>query len=259
MSTFLFEEIIFGPVTSRRLGASLGINLLPGDRKICNFNCIYCECGWTKKTHGHRSEYPVREHVKDELKQRLLQMKSAGEPLDTITYAGNGEPTLHPDFPGIIDDCIELRDQIFPDISIAVLSNASRISNANIFNALIKIDQNILKIDSAFPETIKLINQTKADYNLDSIIEKMKMFKGNFTLQTLFVKGSYQEVPIDNSSDKEVQAWLEIVKLLMPQTVMVYTIARDTPIQTLEKVSASRLDAIAEEVRKLGLEAAVSY
>ncbi len=259
MATFLFEEIVFGPVKSRRLGASLGINLLPGNKKICNFNCIYCECGWTKETASDRKNLPTREVLRSHLKARLLEMQLLNEDLDTITFAGNGEPTIHPDFPGIIEDTIALRDEIFPNVKIAVLSNATRLDDPQVISALQKIEQPILKLDSAFQHTISSLNRPTAQHAPENIIQNFEKFKGKFILQTLFVKGTNEGIAIDNTSDLELTAWLEVVGKLKPELVMIYTIARDTPLDTLSKISADKLDQIAEEVRKLGVPAMVSY
>lgn len=259
MATFLFEDIIFGPVISRRLGASLGINLLPGNRKICNFNCIYCECGWTDETNSSRHNLPSRKELRSLLELRLLEMKEKGEDLDTITFAGNGEPTIHPDFPGIIDDTINLRNQIFPEVKIAVLSNSSKLDDPEVFSALLKIEQAILKLDSANANTVGTLNRPAGNYSVEKVIRNLEKFEGRFILQTLFVNGTHEGVVINNSTDLEINAWLEVVEKLKPELVMVYTIARDTPLETLSKVSADKLDHIAEEVRKLGIAVTVSY
>ncbi len=258
MSTFLFDEIIFGPVKSRRLGASLGINLLPVSGKFCNFNCIYCECGWSGEQ-GQESRLPSRKDISEMLEARLVEIRSEGSPIDRITFAGNGEPTIHPEFPGIIADTVEIRDRIFPDVKIAVLSNASRLDRPEIFEALGKADMNILKLDSAFAHTAGLINQPPPGYSIDRVIEGMIRYKGQFILQTLFVKGEFEGTSVDNSSDHEVAAWLEIVKKVNPEMVMIYTIARDTPIDTLQKIKPEILDRIAAQVTGLGIPVQVSY
>src|SRR5664279_5666595 len=177
MSTFLFDEIIFGPVKSRRLGVSLGINLLPTRKKICNFNCIYCECGWTKDINKALSRLPDRKEVFHALDHKLSELKSKGKPPDVITYAGNGEPTLHPEFPGIIDDSLILRDKYFPKAKIAVLSNSTTISDPLIKSALLKIDKNILKLDSAFDSTIELHNQPRVKIKAEDLIKGLISFK----------------------------------------------------------------------------------
>lgn len=259
MATFLFEDIVFGPVKSRRLGASLGINLLPGNRKICNFNCIYCECGWTDKTSSKRNELPSRDDLRKLLESRLLEMKSNEEELTTITFAGNGEPTIHPDFPEIIDDTIALRNQYFPEVKIAVLSNSTLLGDEKVFLSLQKIEQPILKLDSVFDKTLGALNRPSGSYAQEDVIRNLEKFNGKFILQTLFVKGTHNEAVIDNSTEEELNAWMKVVEKLMPKQVMVYTIARDTPLDTLSKISPEKLDQIAEEVRKLGIPVLVSY
>ena len=258
MATFLFDDIIFGPVTSRRLGASLGINLLPVNGKFCNFNCIYCECGWS--THPDvKIKLPTRDEISKRLEEVLIEIKKNHTPLDKITFAGNGEPTIHPEFEGIVDDTIRIRDLYAPGVKIAVLSNASNLDKPAIFAALGRIDLNILKLDSAHEETIRLINQPSPGYRIDRVIEGMIRYNGRFILQTLFVKGSFNGIQVDNSGDQEVRDWLDVVQKVKPEMVMIYTIARDTPLQTLQKTDPETLDRIAGEVRKLGIEVQVSY
>jgi len=258
MATFLFDDIIFGPVKSRRLGASLGINLLPTKGKFCNFNCIYCECGWS--TPGENPmQLPTRTEIRDRLEEKLLQIKAEGAKLDMITFAGNGEPTIHPEFEGIINDSLLIRDRIVPGVKIAVLSNASRLEKPEIFEALKKVEMNILKLDSANEHTVKLLNQPPSGYSVAAVIEGMLRYKGHFILQTLFVKGEFNGELVDNSSEEEVKNWLEIVKKVKPEMVMIYTIARDTPIQSLTKIEARVLDKIAARVRESGFPVQVSY
>ena len=259
MATFLFDRIVFGPVKSRRLGVSLGINLLPGDKKWCSFNCIYCECGWTDPGPYERTGFPPRELVKAELLKKLLSMAEDRQKPDTITFAGNGEPTLHPDFAGVIDDTLALRDRLAPGAVVAVLSNASMLDDRSVSAALMKVDQNILKIDSAREETVRLLNQPAEDFSLERTIENIEKFRGRFILQTLFVRGVYKGVEVDNASPGEVACWLDMVRRLRPEMVMVYTIARDTPSEGLYKVAAGELDDIAASVRSLGLKVQVSY
>lgn len=258
MATFLFDDIIFGPVKSRRLGASLGINLLPTTGKFCNFNCIYCECGWSSGS-GLKIRLPSREEIRNRLEEKLLQIRDSRTPLDRITFAGNGEPTIHPDFPGIIADTIGIRDRIAPGIKIAVLSNASQLANPEIFDALGRIEMNILKLDSANEQTVKLINQPSPGYRVDRVIEGMTRYRGRFILQTLFLKGEFKGILVDNTEEEEVKNWLEVIKTVRPEMVMIYTIARDAPIQTLQKIKPEILDKIAGEVRKLGIPVQVSY
>jgi len=259
MSTFLFDSIIFGPVHSRRLGVSLGINLLPCDRKVCSFDCIYCECGWTPGERSPGSHLPSRSEVRAELRTRLAEMRKAGEKPDVITYAGNGEPTMHPDFPGIIDDSVALRNEFFPEAKISVLSNATGINRKSIRDALMKVDMNILKLDSAFISTVVALNRPRKSYDLAKTIENMKLFNGKFIIQTLFVRGEHEGKTIDNTTPEEVDAWLEKVRELNPESVMIYTIDRDTPLgNRLHKVPLSDLKAIAARVEAAGITASVS-
>jgi wyosine [tRNA(Phe)-imidazoG37] synthetase (radical SAM superfamily) len=258
MATFLFDKIIFGPISSRRLGASLGINLLPTQAKVCNFNCIYCECGWND-THGTDRKLPDRLKVKADLEQKLKLMFEDKEPLDVITFAGNGEPTMHPEFGAIIEDTLQVRDAFFPEAKVAVLSNATLLHKPAVVEALKKVDQPILKLDSAFDTTVQLLNQPPANFSIPKVVEQLKAFKGDFILQTLFVQGEHNGQIIDNTSESELNAWLAIVKEVAPREVMIYTIARDTPVQTLRKASADKLDAIARELRAMGIKVQVSF
>jgi wyosine [tRNA(Phe)-imidazoG37] synthetase (radical SAM superfamily) len=259
MPTFLFDKIVFGPVKSRRLGISLGINLLPATRKICNFNCIYCECGWTMSSDIRNEPLPSRREVYEALELKLSGMKQKKEKIDVITYAGNGEPTLHPEFPGIIDDSIVLRDKYFPEARIAVLSNSTSISRPEIREALLKVDSNILKLDSAFELTVKIHNQPRVNFKIGELIENLSLFKGKLIVQTLFVKGKFKNRIIDNTTPEEIEAWLEALKNIRPSEVMIYTISRDTPEEgKLEKVPLQELRKIARRVKELGIETQVS-
>lgn len=259
MGTFLFDEIIFGPVKSRRLGVSLGINLLPTERKFCNFNCIYCECGWTNDTGKTSGSLPSRKDVHDALDHKLAIMKSSNLHPDVLTYAGNGEPTLHPDFADIIDDSIELRNKYFPEARIAVLSNATTIRNPKIREALMKVDQNILKLDSACDNTIEIHNQPNRKVIASELIKELKQFNGNLIIQTLFLRGTYKDQLIDNTTPEELRKWLSAITEIRPSEVMIYTISRDTPEGgQLEKIPRKELMAIAKMVNDLGIKTQVS-
>ena len=258
MGTFLFDKIIFGPVKSRRLGVSLGINLLPTNSKLCNFNCIYCECGWTPGKQEFKVKFHERKIVAEKLEEMLIEMKQNNKPLDVITYAGNGEPTLHPDFDKIIDDTIKIRDKYFPKVRIAVLSNATLLHKEKVFNALKLVDDNILKLDSAFANTIKLFNNPIGKYDVNKIVENFKRFNGKLIIQTMFVKGQYEGQKVDNTTEKELSAWIKLLHQIKPKTVMIYTIARDTPSPDLVKVSADELYLIKDRLNKEGFEVQVS-
>lgn len=254
MATFLFDKIIFGPVVSRRLGNSLGINLLPPDKKICNFDCIYCECGLTD---GIKAILPTREEVKQKLEEVLKEHLNNRKIIDTITFAGNGEPTLHHDFIGIIEDTYILRNKYFPKAKIALLTNATTIVGKKIREAFKKIDQNILKLDSVHPQTVELLNCPLGRFNLKKTIEILSSMDKPI-IQTMFVRGSYKGIPVDNTSEYEIKPWLETLKVINPGLVMIYTIARDTPFDTLEKVPENQLKQIANRVEQLGIETQIS-
>jgi wyosine [tRNA(Phe)-imidazoG37] synthetase (radical SAM superfamily) len=259
MSTFLFDKIIFGPVKSRRLGVSLGINLLPNAKKVCNFNCIYCECGWSQPVEREGGYLPTREEISEALGSRLQEMKVRGENPDVITFAGNGEPTLHPDFVSVIDDSISLRNTFFPKAKIAVLSNATTIANPAIRDALRKVDMNILKLDSAIDETIMCHNQPRMPIHANQLIEDLRKFNGRLIIQTLFLRGKFNGRTIDNTSTKEISSWLAALEKIRPSSVMIYTISRDTPEGgLLQKVPENELKQIAGLVEKLGIETQVS-
>jgi wyosine [tRNA(Phe)-imidazoG37] synthetase (radical SAM superfamily) len=257
MPTFLFEDIIFGPVSSRRMGVSLGLNLIPVNSKVCTFNCIYCECGWTNKRHLLADGFPGRELIAVSLKKKLLEMKAERYLPDSLTFAGNGEPTLHPEFEGIIEDTIRIRDENSPLSKIVVLSNASLADRPDVRRALGRVDRNILKLDTGFEETFRILNQPPADLKLTDIISKLKLFPENLIIQTLFIRGTFGEHEIDNTSEKEITALLELYEEIKPVEVQVYTIARDTPIETLIRIPGAELENISGRIQKLGIKTSV--
>lgn len=254
----IFPSPIFGPVHSRRLGVSLGINLLPADGKICTFDCIYCECGFNAD-HRSKEKFPKREEVRAALEARLLDMQQNGPTPDVLTFAGNGEPTAHPHFPEIIEDTLALRDQYFPNAKVSVLSNATFIHRPDVFEALNRVDNNILKLDTVNEEYIRMVDRPNSSYSVDEIIHYLKAFKGNCIVQTMFLKGSYQGIERNNTSDEYVLPWLETVKMIAPRQVMIYTIDRETPIHELQKATHEELDHIAELIKKAGIAVSVSY
>ncbi len=257
MNGFLFEQIIFGPVRSRRLGISLGVNLLPLNVKHCTFNCLYCECGWTLPKSAECLTFPQQQEIKLALEKKLRAMQAKNALLDAITFAGNGEPTLHPDFSDIIDDTIALRNHYYPDAKITVLSNASLAGDEEVARALLKVEQNILKLDAGTEETFQKINNPRIKTSLAEIIENLKLFKGQMIIQTLFVKGTFKGVPFDNTTDEEIDQWLKHIALLKPRLVMIYPIARATPAEEVEKVPQEKLNEIAEKVEALDIETEV--
>lgn len=255
--TSLYDNIIFGPVRSRRLGLSLGVNLLPIESKLCNFDCIYCECGWNAD-HPGAKRFNNRNDVKTMLRQTLSQMAAEWALPDVITFAGNGEPTMHPDFEAIIDDTIALRDELCPAAKVSVLSNATQIHREDVRRALMRVDNNILKLDSAFDATVQLINKPQGDYSVARTVELLSLFGGNFIMQTMFLRGEYLGQRVDNTTPEQISAWLEIVKRLSPKQVMVYSLDRDTPCQTLEKVEKEELQKIADMVQAIGIACSVA-
>ena len=255
--TALFEDIIFGPIRSRRLGLSLGVNLLPTHSKLCNFDCIYCECGWNADNASSR-RFNSREEVRTRLEEVLSQMVADSTPPDVITFAGNGEPTMHPDFEAIIDDTIALRDRLCPSAKVSVLSNATMIGRESVRRALARVDNNILKLDSAFDATVRLVNNPCGSYSVATVVENLRKFDGEFILQTMFLRGEYNGQKVDNTTDSEVEAWLHLVEELHPKKVMVYSLDRDTPCKTLTKVEREELQQIASRVEALGIECSVA-
>ena len=233
------EETVFGPIYSRRLGESLGINLLPTKGKICNFDCIYCECGWNKDGTLDK-EIPSREKVREDLEAALLRISKEGTKVDSITFSGDGEPSLNPEFPGIIDDTLKLRDRYLPGTKVSVLSNATRVHIPQVFEALRKVDNPILKIDAPTTELASRINRPVGGYDLERVLGSLEKFEGDFILQTMFLRSP----DFDSSSPEVLQGWKKIVRRLHPREIMVYTIARPTPMQGLEKFSAEQMRSL---------------
>ena len=256
--TIIYPSPIYGPVHSRRLGVSLGINLLPGDGKCCSFDCIYCECGFNHDF-VPKQKMPTREEVSQALESLLIKMKEEGPTPDVFTFAGNGEPTLHPHFPEIIDDTLKLRDQYFPNAKVSVLTNATQILRPSVFDALCKVDNNICKLDTISEEYIRLIDRPNAGYDVVKIIEKLKEFGNRCIIQTMFMQGEYEGKSADNTSEAFVEPWLKTVDEIHPREVMIYTIDRETPAHGLKKAPHDVLDTIGERVKKMGIECKVAY
>jgi wyosine [tRNA(Phe)-imidazoG37] synthetase (radical SAM superfamily) len=258
MATFLFDQIVFGPVKSRRLGISLGINLLPVDSKICSFNCIYCECGRNPLPGTGKRELPTAEEVKTTLETRLSKMQIEGLLPDVITFAGNGEPTLHPLFEEIIDDTLTLRDKYAPGARVAVLSNATMLHRSSVYNALLKVDDNILKLDSGMEATIKRLNCPVESFSITNLVQNLKSFNGKLIIQTMFIRGVHKGEIIDNTTPAELSAWLNLIREIKPSRVMIYSIARDTPEEGLDKIRMEELRKIAAMVHETGIPVQVS-
>ena len=254
MSTIIYPSPIFGPVHSRRLGISLGINLMPADGKICTFNCIYCECG-LNEDHRPTLPRPTRELVAEKLEAKLQEMAAEGQLPDVLTFAGNGEPTCHPHFAEIIDDTIRLRNQYCPKAKVSVLSNATMIQHQKVHDALMQVDNNILKLDTIDPIYINKVDQPIIPYDVEKVIECLKAFQGHVIIQTMFMQGE----DVDNTGESFVGPWLEAVKAIAPQQVMIYTIDRETPTQGLLKATHEQLDQIRDRVIAAGIPCSASY
>ena len=258
MSTIIYPSPIFGPVHSRRLGLSLGINLLPADGKVCSFDCVYCECGFNEE-HRPQLPMPTREEVAAALEAKLQQMQAEGRLPDVLTFAGNGEPTCHPHFPEIIDDSIGLRNRYCPEAKVSVLSNSTMIHRPAVHDALMRVDNNILKLDTVSPSYIRLVDHPQGTYDVEKIIDEMATFCGHVIIQTMFMQGDVAGESVDNTGDEFVLPWLDAVVRIAPQQVMVYTIDRETPAQGLRKATHEQLDRIAALVRERGIPCSVSY
>jgi wyosine [tRNA(Phe)-imidazoG37] synthetase (radical SAM superfamily) len=254
MSTIIYPSPVFGPVQSRRLGISLGINLLPADGKVCSFDCIYCECGFNAD-HRPRLPLPTRQEVAERLELKLQQMAEDGQMPDVLTFAGNGEPTCHPHFAEIIGDTIALRDRYCPKAKVSVLSNSTMIHRQEVHDALMRVDNNILKLDTVDPYFISRVDRPAGTYDVAAIVERMKAFRGHVIIQTMFLSGP----GLDNTTPYYVDPWLKAVVDIAPEQVMIYTIDRETPDRSLCKASRLQLDAIRDQVVARGIACTASY
>lgn len=249
MATVLYPDIVFGPIHSRRLGISLGINLLPLKRKFCTFDCVYCECGLGEMF--AENPLPSTEDIAQALRAKLQALQNEGVTPDVFTFAGNGEPTLHPEFPQIINVVTALRDEFFPQAKVSVLSNATQIHREEIRQALLKVDNNILKLDSAFDDTMRQMNRPwNPQYNVADLVKHLQAFEGKLIVQTMFLKGSYLGRSFDNTTAQEVDAWIQQVAAIRPASVMIYSLDREAPVKTLEKIPVEKLREIAEALKK---------
>ena len=258
MSTIIYPSPIFGPVHSRRLGVSLGINLLPADGKVCSFDCVYCECGFNDD-HRPLLPLPTRAEVAAALERKLVAMAAEGRLPDVLTFAGNGEPTCHPRFSEIIDDTIALRNKYCPAAKVSVLSNSTLIHRPEVFDALLRVDNNILKLDTVDPDYIRRVDHPAGSYDVSLIIDRMKAFHGHVIIQTMFMRGECGGESVDNTGEEYVGPWLEAVRDIAPRQVMVYTIDRETPSHGLLKATREQLDSIAARVEALGVPCQASY
>lgn len=241
------EELVFGPIRSRRLGSSLGINVLPENGKLCNFDCIYCECGWNRDGLGDR-KLPTALMLREALEAKLQECVAGGIGIDSITFSGDGEPTLNPEFPQMVDVVLELRDRFFPKCMVAVLSNATMVWKDEVFQALTKVERPIMKIDAPTTELARLINKPWPGYSVEKVVESLKRFNGNFVLQTMFLRSP----DFDSSSEEVLNGWMDIVRLLRPRKIMVYTIDRETPQKGLIKFTAEEMSALVKPLEDEG-------
>ena len=252
----LFDSIVYGPIRSRRLGVSLGVNLMPTDAKLCSFDCVYCECGWNQPV--LHPQLPTRQQVREALASNLSPFASSPQ-LDVITFSGNGEPTMHPDFLGIIQDTCALRDQYCPNAKVSVLSNSTQLGRVEVVQALKLCDNRILKLDSAIDATMRLIDKPiNPHLTVAQVMEWLQQFDGDFTLQTCFLRGDYHGQVIDNTTPEELAAWYQAVDILHPKQVMIYVIDRATPLQTLEKIPAEQMQTIAKPLLDKGIDVIIS-
>lgn len=234
-----FDDIVFGPIFSRRLGSSLGVNILPSKGKLCNFDCVYCECGWNRDGKSD-SRFPRLAEVEAALEDRMAKVAAEGTAVDSITFSGNGEPTMNPDFPEIVDVTLRLRDRYFPQAKVSVLSNAVLVGRPAVAEALMKVDNPILKIDASSDLLVQKINRPVGTYRLAEIVEALKRFDGNFVLQTMFLRSP----DFDTAEPEALAAWMDIVRELRPREVMVYTIDRETPDRSLGKYTVKEMTSM---------------
>ena len=244
-----FDDIVFGPIFSRRLGTSLGMNILPPQGKLCNFDCVYCECGWNKdgKSAG---EFPRLAQVAEALEKRLVELAEEGVSVDSITFSGNGEPTMNPDFAAIVDAVLELRDRYCPNAKVSVLSNATLAWRDDVYRALAKVDNPIMKLDAGTTAAVQAVNKPVGAYSVESVVESLRRFKGNFVLQTMFVRSE----EFDTTDPEILGRWIEIVRELAPREIMIYTIDRETPDKTLQKYTVEEMASFVQPLREDGFE-----
>jgi wyosine [tRNA(Phe)-imidazoG37] synthetase (radical SAM superfamily) len=257
MSGILWNEIVFGPIKSRRLGTSLGVNLLPGKLKICTFNCIYCECGWGKQIETIQDKVYSRNDIISTLELRLKQLKSENAIINSITFAGNGEPTMHPDFALIVDDVVRLRNEYFPEAKTTCLSNSTLAFDVKVRTVLLKLDNVMMKLDAGSQEMFNTINRPFSTIDVNSIVNHLIEFNGKLTIQSLFLKGEYNGEIVDNTTEEELIIWLDKIAKIKPQKVIIYPIDRETPARNLQKLTNEELNSIANRVEKIGIKCEV--
>jgi len=257
MTGFLFDNIVFGPIYSRRLGNSLGINLLPTKRKVCNFNCVYCECGWTHHSKSKQVKFPELDTVLNSLNLNFLKLKNEGKNVDSITFAGNGEPTLYPDFDIIVDEIFSLRNRFLPKAKISLLTNGGTISNERVRNSLKKIDNRIFKLDAGSTELLHLINGTGNNIGVENLVDDLRNLDVKIIVQSLFLRGKLNNISFDNTIEKEINLWLKHISEIKPEYVMIYPINRQTPLSNIEKISYNELFSILKKLENFGIKSRI--
>ncbi len=257
MPTFLFASPVFGPVHSRRLGLSLGVNLLPADGKLCTFDCLYCECGRNADARP-KTDMPARTLVADRLEARIRALAQAGTPIDAITFAGNGEPTMHPEFAEIVEDTIAVRDRLAPAAKLCVLTNSTNLLKPKAAEALARFDLPMFKIDALDEDWVRRVNRPQCPYNQAALVEALKAWQGRCIIQTMFLCGTAEGVSVDNTTDDFVEPWLEVLRDIRPKYVSIYSLDRDAPCSTLKKAAPERLIEIGERVKAAGIPVQVS-
>ncbi len=253
MQRVLFHETVFGPIHSRRLGTSLGINLSPVDGKMCTFDCLYCEAGYNAQGPG-KAGLPTPAAVEEQLRAKLAELHSKGEKADSITFSGNGEPLMHPQFPEIMDIVLRLRDEYSPEAVVSVLTNATLVSRPDKAEALARADKAILKLDSAVGGTMAALDRPgSSGYTPRAAIDGIKAFAASkpaarVIVQTMITRGEHDGKPVDNSTPSEIDALIEAYREIGPQEIMLYSVDRPTPERSLQKVPREELEAIAARV-----------
>ncbi len=243
----LQSGIIYGPVRSRRLGLSLGINLLPTDYKVCSYNCLYCQYGWTPRrslnpAHALK-DLPQPAEVRVALEKALRSVVRKRAKLDAVTFSGNGESTLHPEFPEIVDLAAALRDRYLPQLKLAILSNSSTVPREEIRAALNRLDARMMKLDAGSEEIVHQLNGPAPPFYLKEIVDGLKQLK-DVILQSLFVQGR-----ICNADPDAIAQWIERVREIRPALVQIYSLDRVPADARIWKINLPTLEWIANQVR----------
>lgn len=234
------KSIIYGPVKSRRLVKSLGINLLPTNRKICSFNCNYCQYGLTQQVNGSETSMDLFPGLAEVINALTLGLEEHPD-VDFVTFSGNGEPTLHPNFAKIVDGVNNVvKTNILSNAKVALLTNGSTLVNKKTMEAISKIDRVYIKLDAPNEPLFRKINKPALSIDFNRMIESMKEVS-NLRLQTMLMEGV-----VTNCDPKSLEDYYNLIAYLQPEEVHIYTIDRPTPVEGLLKVSPEKLNMIAE-------------